>query len=82
MSWVATAIVATAVVGGAVQAKEQEKERRKAEEQARLDRLAAQQAENFAETEGQGLGMIGNISLSVDDELDPNQRLGKTNINV
>ena len=82
MSWVATAIVATAVVGGAVQAKEQEKARERAEEQARLDRLAAQKAENFAETEGEGLGMIGNISLSVDDELDPNQRLGKTNINV
>jgi hypothetical protein len=81
MSWVATAIIVT-TVGGAYQAKKENDARKEAKEAARLDRLAALQAEKFAETEGEGLGMIGNISLSVDDDLDPNQRLGKTTTNI
>lgn len=46
--------------------------RREAERQAEEDRLRAQndaaKARAFSETEGQGFGSVGQVSLGVDDE--------------
>lgn len=68
MSWVATAIVATSVVGSTLQRIES----RKAKKQAKKDALEAdkqaRKAEAFAETEGEGVGALGQISLEVDDD--------------
>ncbi len=78
MSWVATAVIATVSAGTAmIQANAEDNARKDAEKQAREDRAAALRKEQFAETEGEGLGMIGNVSLSVDDDLDTEMKLGK-----
>ena len=77
MSWVATALVAVSSVGAMVQSNAADNARKDAEKQAKEDRAAALRKEQFAETEGEGLGMIGNVSLSVDDDLDTEMKLGK-----
>ena len=70
MSWVVTAVAAVATVY-------QTRENRKAQKQARKDQLEdqkrAREAEVFSQTEGEGLGQLGSISLEVDDELDENK---------
>lgn len=67
MSWVATAI-GTSVVGSLLQMRQT----KKAQKQAKKDALEAdrqsRKAEAFAETEGQGVGALGQISLEVDDD--------------
>lgn len=67
MSWIATAIGAT--LGQTILQRRQSK---KAAEQARKDALKAdkqaRKAEAFAETEGEGVGALGQISLEVDDD--------------
>ncbi len=71
MSWVVTAVVATTVftAGSAVL---QQKASRKAQKEAKADAIEAEKqarkAEVFAETEGEGVGSLGQISLEVDDE--------------
>lgn len=78
MSWVATAV---AVSTGAqlYQARQNRIEARKAEKRAKKDalkdRIDARRAEVFAETEGQGIGQLGNVDLAIDDELDPTGKL-------
>ncbi len=50
----------------------QQRQAKKAQEKARKDALAddkqARKAEAFAETEGEGVGSLGQISLDVDDD--------------
>lgn len=76
MSWVATAIT---VLGVGTQMYRQDKAEKKAEKQAEKDREAALAAERFADTEGEGLGQLGQISLEVDENLDEKDvRSGKT----
>jgi len=71
MSWVVTAVVATAAfsVGSAVL---QQKASRKAQKEAKADAIEAEKqarkAEVFADTEGEGVGSLGQISLEVDDD--------------
>lgn len=73
MSWVVTAVVSTALsIGNSVY---QAKQQKKASKQARADAIAAEKqarkAEIFADTEGEGIGQLAQISLEVDDtELD------------
>lgn len=64
MSWVATAIVATTVF----QTHKQKKAQRQAEKDALEADKQARKAEVFAETEGEGTGQLGQISLEVDDD--------------
>lgn len=72
MSWVITAVVT--VAAGTVYQTQQAK---KAQEQARKDQLEdqrqARKAAVFSETEGEGMGQLGKISLEVDDELEENE---------
>ncbi len=66
--WAVTATVALSL-GTAVL---QQKASRKAEKRAKADAIEAEKqarkAEVFAETEGEGVGSLGQISLEVDDE--------------
>lgn len=57
----------------------------KAKKQAEEDAQAAAEAETFAETEGQGIGELGNIELAVDDDLTEKEKLkqqGKSTISI
>ena len=69
MTWIATAVIVTTTVGSAVM---QGKQSKKARKQAKADALEAdkqaRKAEVFAETEGEGIGSLGQVSLEVDDE--------------
>jgi hypothetical protein len=71
MAWIVTAVVATTAfnVGSSIM---QQKASKKAAKQAKLDALEAdkqaRKAEVFAETEGEGVGSLGQVSLEVDDE--------------
>ena len=69
MCWVVTAVIATTTIGTAVL---QQKASRKAEKRAKADAIEAEKqarkAEVFAETEGEGVGSLGQISLEVDDD--------------
>lgn len=48
---------------------------KKARKQKQRDEANARKAQRFAETEGEGLGNIGNVRLAVDNTIDP--RLSK-----
>jgi len=68
MTWLATAVIVT-TVGSSIY---QNKQSKKAQKQAKKDALEAdkqaRKAEVFAETEGEGIGSLGQVSLEVDDE--------------
>ena len=69
MTWVATAVIAVTTIGSAVIQKKQAAKARKQAKQDALDAdKKARKAEAFAETEGQGQGSVGIISLEVDDD--------------
>lgn len=71
MAWIVTAVVASAAfsIGSTVL---QQKASKKAAKQAKEDAVEAEKqaraAEVFAETEGEGVGSLGKVSLEVDDE--------------
>jgi len=66
--WIAGTIV-VAAVGTTLQAKSEQKKARKQAKKDTLEEAAqARKAEVFAETEGEGIGNLGKISLEVDDE--------------
>lgn len=50
---------------------------KKARKQALKDKIDARKAEVFADTEGQGVGNLGKVTLGIDDELDPEQELSR-----
>jgi hypothetical protein len=56
---------------------------RKAQKKATADALEAERqarkAEVFAETEGEGIGQLGQISLDIDDEIDEEE---ETNVSI
>ena len=79
MTFVAAAIVAVGVVQN-VQAIDA---RQDAKEQAKKDKADALRAQQFAETEGEGQGMLGNINLSIDSSIDDDIRSqGKSNLSI
>lgn len=84
MSWVATAVISSVVlnVGNTLI---QQRANKKATKRAKQDALDAEkqarQAEVFAETEGEGIGQLGQISLEVDDdELDEDATVPKVRL--
>jgi len=68
--------------GSAYQAKKADDARDDAAQQAKEDRAQALRSEQFAETEGEGQGSLGNINLSIDDEVDSEVLSGKSNISI
>lgn len=59
---------------------------KKAAKKAAADALEAEKqarkAEIFAETEGEGIGDLGKISLEVDDELDEDEEISSGNLRI
>ena len=59
---------ASSIYTGVESRKAQKKAQKKAEEDALAAEKQSRKAEAFAETEGQGIGQLGQVSLEVDDE--------------
>lgn len=78
--WIAGAIVVSGVATGIQSRKAQEKARRDAEKDALKAEAQARKAEVFADTEGEGIGQLGNVSLEVDDELDEDETVSNLRI--
>jgi hypothetical protein len=54
-----------------------------AEKQAKQDKADALKASEFAETEGEGIGSLGNINLTVDNTLDDDiRKQGQSNLSI
>ncbi|ASL24414.1 hypothetical protein vBAspPH44_31 [Alteromonas phage vB_AspP-H4/4] len=84
MSFIATAIVATA--GATLYSSKRQRDAQKAaNKQAKIDaneaEAQARTAEVFAETEGEGLGNLGQVSLEVDDDLEEDEDVS-TNVSI
>ena len=84
MSFVAAAVMGGIMVAGAVvdnvRAIDAQQD---AESQAKKDKATALRAAEFAATEGEGIGMTGNINLSVDDSIDDDiRKQGQSNLSI
>ncbi len=77
MAWVATAIVVTTVGSAIVNKRNADQARKDAKKDAKKARKNAREAAAFAETDGKALGDLGIVDLTVDDNLDEDQRLRK-----
>ena len=71
--WIAGAIVVSSVGTTMQQKKAQKKAKKNAEKDALEADKQARKAEVFAETEGEGIGNLGRVSLEVDDDLDDDE---------
>jgi hypothetical protein len=80
--WIAGAIVATTTVTQVQARKEQKKAKKQAEKDALEAEKQARKSEVFAETEGEGVGSLGKISLEVDDELDEDLEVSSGNVRI
>ncbi len=77
MSWLITAAVTTTLATTAVGIDANKRAGKKARKQALQDKIDARKAEVFAETEGQGVGNLGKVTLGIDEEIDPEKELLK-----
>lgn len=68
--------VAGSVASQARNRSQQKKAAKKAREQQLEDEAQRRRSEVFAETEGEGLGNLGEVSLEIDDEEDEDIRSG------
>lgn len=73
--FIAGAIVVTGVASQVQQRSAQKKAKKDAEKAALESERQARKAEVFADTEGEGIGSLGQISLEVDDDLDEDKEL-------
>lgn len=80
--WIAGAIVGSSLVVQQQQKRATKKAQKKAEEDALEAEKQARKAEVFAETEGEGVGSLGKISLEVDDDLDEDEEVSTGNIRI
>lgn len=83
--WAVTAVAVSTLVGvgtAAYQASEARDAADDAREQAKQDRADALRAEQFADTEGEGQGSLGNIDLSIDETVDTDVLSGKSNLSI
>ena len=79
--WIAGAIVVTSAATTIQSRNAQKKAQKQAEKDALEANKQARKAEVFAETEGEGIGNLGKISLEVDDELDTDKDI-KGNLRI
>lgn len=78
--WVAVGVIAASSVYSTMEAKDAQDE---AEIQAEKDREYAAEAAEFAETEGEGVGQLGNINLGIDKTIDDDLRKsGQSNLSI
>lgn len=78
--FVAGAIVATTAYTSVKRSKAEKKAKKEAEEDAIEADKRARKAEVFAETEGEGIGNLGTVSLEVDDDLDDDEYDNKVRV--
>lgn len=71
--WVAGAIVVSSVYTQVESRKSQKKAQKKAEEDALEAEKQSRKASVFADTEGQGQGSLGKVSLEVDSTIDEDE---------
>ena len=80
--WVAVG-VAVVSASSAYTAHEARDAAKEARQQAELDKAQALEAAQFADEEGDGIGQLGKINLSIDDTLDDDvRRQGKSNLSI
>lgn len=77
MSWVAAAVGTTIAASTLYQERQQRIAAKKAKKDVIRDRNRARKAEVFAETEGQGIGDLGEVQLGIDEEIDEEEELRK-----
>lgn len=78
MAWITVAVVGALTVGNTlIQRNQIDKAQKRAERQAEKDRLNTQKAAVFAETEGEALGDVGVVDLSLDEDLTLSEKLNK-----
>ena len=83
MAWVVTAVTAVIAIGSsAYEAHEARNAADDARQQAKEDRADALRAEQFAETEGEGQGSLGNVSLAIDEDVSSEVMSGTSNISI
>lgn len=79
-------IAGAVVVSSVAISQQQKKAQAKAQKQAEKDALEAEKqsrkAEVFADTEGQGQGSLGQISLEVDSSVDEDEEVASSNIRI
>lgn len=68
--WVAVATAAISTIGAVAQRRSAKKAAKQAREDQLEDASQARRAEVFAETEGEGLGQLGQVSLEVDEDVE------------
>ena len=73
--WVAGAIVVSSIGTQMQQRQAAKQAKRDAEKAALLADKNARKAEVFAETEGEGVGNLGRVSLEVDQNLDEEEEV-------
>ena len=71
--WIAGAIVVTSAATTIQSKKAAKKAAKQAKEDALEADLQARKSEIFAETEGEGIGNLGQISLEVDQDLEDDE---------
>lgn len=85
MSFVATAVAGALAATTLYSSKRQRDAQKAAEKQAKIDaneaEAKARTAEVFAETEGEGVGNLGQVSLEVDDDLEDDEELS-SNVSI
>ena len=84
MSWAVAATVGIAAGTTLYQTNQAKKAEKKAKREALEDRLEARRAEVYAETEGEGVGSLGEVRLGIDEEIDEDEDLlkGKRSSNL
>ena len=83
MSFFIAGAIVVSTVGISIQQKNAQKQaKRDAEKQALEAEKQSRKAEVFAETEGEGVGSLGKVSLEVDDELDEDEEVSTSNLRI
>lgn len=78
MSWVASAIV----VSAAFTENRKRAGAKKARKQQKQDEAQQRRTQAFSETEGEGVGNLGKISLELDDETTSNVKSTRSSVRI
>lgn len=83
---IAAAVITTSTLVTARKSRAaQDKAAKRAEMKANQNEISARKSEVFAETEGEGIGSLGTISLEIDDDVDTKVKassLGKSTVSI
>ena len=83
MSFFIAGAIVVSTVGISIQQKNAQKQAKRDAEKAALEsEKQARKSEVFADTEGEGVGSLGKVSLEVDDELDEDEEVSTSNLRI